>query len=216
MPPKARFTREKIEEAAYQIAREKGIQAVAAREVARMMDMTVTPIFSYFTGMEELRATVRERVCREFTQFLRGSLDYYPAFQEFGLRWMGYAAENPNLYMLLVNSGEDITSVDDLLGLIGNIVDPIVQEISGIFAISRENAWNLLRHMVIYANGLAGLLLREDCTMTREELSGLTSEICLSLAVRARLLDGSATAESARDLLSVGNIQPKRKGRMPE
>ena len=40
MPPKARFTRERIEEAAFQLAREKGLEAVAAREVAKSMGMT--------------------------------------------------------------------------------------------------------------------------------------------------------------------------------
>ena len=61
MPPKVRFTREKIEETAYLMAKERGLDAVAAREVAKAMHMTVTPIFTYFSGMEELKRTVRAR-----------------------------------------------------------------------------------------------------------------------------------------------------------
>ena len=48
MPPKVRFTREKIEETAYLMAKERGLDAVAAREVAKAMHMTVTPIFTTF------------------------------------------------------------------------------------------------------------------------------------------------------------------------
>lgn len=74
MPPRAGFTRERIEEAAYQLAREKGFEAIAARETAKSMGMTVTPIFTCFSGMEELKTAVRDRVRREFEDYLRGSL----------------------------------------------------------------------------------------------------------------------------------------------
>lgn len=46
MPPKVRFTKERIEEAAYQLTKERGFEAIAAREVARSLGMTVTPIFT--------------------------------------------------------------------------------------------------------------------------------------------------------------------------
>lgn len=211
MPPKARFTREKIEQTAYQIAREKGIQAVAAREVAKEMGMTVTPIFSYFAGMEELKETVRDRVRAEFLGSLQGALEYSPAFEEFGLRWMRYASENPNLYRLLIESGEGVHSVEDLLGLFRDIVDPMSREIADTFAISQKSAGEILRQMMIYINGLSGFLLQPGCSMTEEELTGACGEVCLALAVRAKLQDGSADIHCARELLSRGNVWPRRK-----
>ena len=117
MPPKARFTRERIEEAAFQLAREKGLEAVAAREVAKSMGMTVTPIFTYFSGMDELKRSVKDRARREFVDYLRGSLDYFPAFKEFGMRWMRYAGENPNLYRILMGPEEGSASLEDLRAL---------------------------------------------------------------------------------------------------
>lgn len=108
MPPKVRFTREKIEETAYLMAKERGLDAVAAREVAKAMHMTVTPIFTYFSGMEELKRTVRDRVRREFREYLQESAEYTPAFLEFCMRWIRYAAENPNLYELLMHTSGGI------------------------------------------------------------------------------------------------------------
>ena len=119
MPPKARFTREKIEDAAYQLTREKGLEAVAAREVAKSMGMTVTPIFTYFAGMDELKSCVKDRARREFVDYLRGSLDYFPAFKEFGMRWMRYAGENPNLYRILMGPEEGPASLEELLSVKG-------------------------------------------------------------------------------------------------
>lgn len=216
MPPKARFTKERIEEAAYQLAKEKGFEAIAAREVARSLGMTVTPIFTYFSGMEELKTAVRDRVRREFEGYLRGSLDYFPAFKEFGARWMRYAAEYPNFYKLLIASGDPLESVDDLLNLFRDTADPITREIADTFAISRKDAWDILRHMVIYANGLCGFLMQESCTMTAETLSDSASQLCLALAARARILDGSLSIGAARDMLSSHGLQPEKKRHLPK
>lgn len=216
MPPRARFTKERIEEAAYQLAKEKGFEAIAAREVARSMGMTVTPIFTYFSGMEELKTAVRDRVRREFEDHLRGALDYFPAFKEFGARWMGYAAENPNFYKLLVSSGDPLKTVDDLLYLIRDTVDPITREIADTFAVSQKDAWDILRHMIIYANGLCSFLMQESCTMTVEELSDSSSQLCLALAARARILDGSLSIGGARDMLSSHGLRPEKKRHLPK
>ena len=211
MPPKARFTREKIEEAAYQLAKKRGMDAVAAREVAKAMNMTVTPIFTYFSGMEELKLTIRDRVRREFTEYLQGSLDYTPAFLEFCMRWIRYAAENPNLYRLLMNSGDGVCQIDDLLALFPEIVEAIKDEISALFVISPEEAQALLRHMMIYAHGVAGFYLCGGSPMPEENIPSAMSEICLALAAGTKVLNGSADMDMAKTMLSYEGLKPKKK-----
>ena len=44
MPPKARFTKQMIEDAAFELAKRRGIEAVAAREVAKALNMTQSAI----------------------------------------------------------------------------------------------------------------------------------------------------------------------------
>ena len=50
MPPKPKYTKEEIVAAAYEITREKGIDAVVAREVGRRLNTSSSPIF---TGEKE-------------------------------------------------------------------------------------------------------------------------------------------------------------------
>lgn len=211
MPPKARFTRDKIEDAAYALAKEKGIDAVAAREVAKSMGMTVTPIFTYFSGMEELKSSVLERARKEFVEYLRGSLNYSPAFKEFGLRWMRYARENPNLFRMLMRSGDGPSSLLDILDYFSEILEPITKEIARTFHVSHTDASALVRHMVVYTNGLTGFLLQGDDTFTEEQLSVALSQVCISLAVRAKIVDGTITLSAAKDILSNTDIAPQRK-----
>ena len=188
MPPKVRFTREKIEETAYLMAKERGLDAVAAREVAKAMHMTVTPIFTYFSGMEELKRTVRDRVRREFREYLQESAEYTPAFLEFCMRWIRYAAE-----------------------LFPEIVEPIEKEISDLFVLSPEEAHTLLRHMMIYAHGVADFYLCGGSPIPEEKIPAAMSEICLALAARIKILNGTADMDTAKTMLSYDGLKPKKK-----
>ena len=55
MPPQVRFTREEIAECAFEIAREKGIEAVTSREVGLRIGCSTRPIFTAFKNMDEVK-----------------------------------------------------------------------------------------------------------------------------------------------------------------
>ena len=55
MPPKVKFQKEEIVAAAADVAREKGAQAVTARDVAAKLGVSTRPIFTYFDTMDELK-----------------------------------------------------------------------------------------------------------------------------------------------------------------
>ena len=59
------------------------------------------PIFTYFTGMEELKEAVYQRALADSTAYISECLHYVPAFKEFGLRWIRYAYEHPNIYRMV-------------------------------------------------------------------------------------------------------------------
>ena len=58
MPPKVKFTSDKIIEAAVKITRAKGIDAVTAREVGKVLGASSRPIFTYFDTVEDLKKEV--------------------------------------------------------------------------------------------------------------------------------------------------------------
>ena len=51
MPPKVKFQKEEIVRAALNVARQQGIDAVTAREVAKELGVSVGPIFTWFDTM---------------------------------------------------------------------------------------------------------------------------------------------------------------------
>lgn len=183
MPPKARFTKEMIIDAAYDLAREQGMEAVAAREVAKRLNMTVTPIFGSFTNMAELKQRVYDRARREFLSFLRGALDTAPAYREFALRWIQYAGENPNLYRMLMTP-EGTEPQEPMTGLIRELLPPLTREIADTFALSQEKAGEILEYLVIYANGIASFRLRGTETLPQPEIARRVTRLCTALAAQ--------------------------------
>ena len=61
MPPKVKTTKEDIINAALDITRKFGLQAVNARTVAAVLNCSTQPIFSNFNAMEELHRAVIQR-----------------------------------------------------------------------------------------------------------------------------------------------------------
>ena len=49
MPPKAKFTKNEIVEAAMQIVREQGLEAVTSRELGKRLGSSACPIFTVFS-----------------------------------------------------------------------------------------------------------------------------------------------------------------------
>ena len=50
MPPKPKYTRDEVIQAAFELTEAKGILNVTARDVGRRLGTTPTPIFTYFSG----------------------------------------------------------------------------------------------------------------------------------------------------------------------
>ena len=60
MPPKVKITKEDIVNAAVALVRQRGPQALNARELASRLRCSTQPIFSNFASMEQLRLSVME------------------------------------------------------------------------------------------------------------------------------------------------------------
>ena len=56
MPPKQRITREMILETSFAMFCRDGMEAVNARSVAKALNCSTQPIFSYFAGMDDLKS----------------------------------------------------------------------------------------------------------------------------------------------------------------
>lgn len=75
MPPKNRFTKDGMIDAALDIVREKGIDALTSRELGARMGSSTRPMFTYFSTVNELKEAVRVRAAERYRDFMREGLN---------------------------------------------------------------------------------------------------------------------------------------------
>ena len=212
MPPKPKFTREEIILAAYDMAAARGIDAVMAREVGKAMGSTARPIFTVFSGMDELKEEVRALAMRRCLEDLSGAFDYEPAFKEFGMRWVRFALEQPHLYSLLFSRVAGPDAVKASFGkLTARIIDSAMRE----FGLSPVRAEALLDRMIVYSNGIAAFALNGDAKFSQALLARSLSEVCIALVIRFQMLDDQFNPAAMRQMLMDPDRIPNRVSAAP-
>lgn len=101
MPPKAKFTKDEIVNAALDVVRKRGAGALTTRDIARELGVSTRPIFTYFNTMDEVRAAVRDAAEQRYLAYVDAGLAEEQPFRGFGKQYLRFAAEEPQLYRLL-------------------------------------------------------------------------------------------------------------------
>ena len=212
MPPKPKFTKEEVIDAAYELMEEKGIAAVVARDIGKKLNTTTTPIFTYFSGMDELKEAVYQKALAESTEYIKECLNYSPAFKEFGLRWIRFSKEHPNIYRLVyMLEGVSRPTVGFVNQDFLEVLSPMVDEVMGNFGLARENAETLVKEMSLHAQGIASFCVRNAEVFQEQEISESLGRVCLSLVMGFKIQDGSYNEEMARFMLAHTGDMPKRR-----
>lgn len=94
MPPKKRFEKETIANAAFEIAREGGFAEITARNVAERLGCSVAPIYVNYACIDELKEDVVEKIF-ELTEKLLEKQEGKTRFEKIGLASLAFAREYP-------------------------------------------------------------------------------------------------------------------------
>ena len=128
--------------------------------------------------------------------------DYSPSFKEFGMRWVGFAAEEPNLYRLLFLSRRDEHSpYIRFKQEFESIITPLVEEIKKTFGLSGADAEDLLNQMIIFANGIAAFVITDTDSFSKESVSRDLSQVCISIVISDKLRDDTMEMSEAKKMI---------------
>lgn len=203
MPRKAQYTREQIIDAAYELVRMGGEAAVTARSVANKLGCTTMPIFSFFTGMGELRSEVCLKAKKICTEYLMASVGCTPTFKEFGLRWVRLASTEPRLFSFLFSAAPS-----SIMEEFSKLFSVIRQSVQDSFCLNAFEAKELMEQMIIYANGIASFLIRDPELLTEQEVGRRLSDVCIGLVISIQMKNGTYNEEFARRMLEARDELP--------
>jgi len=216
MPPKPKFSKQEITEAAYELMESNGIDSVVAREVAKKLGCTTAPIFTFYGSMDELRDDVYQMALGKCSEYLNGCIDYAPAFKEFGLRWIRFAKEHPQAYMLVfMLKGTQKQTAGSFMNIdFIQVISPMTAEICNTFKLSENDAKQLINDMCVYAQGIASMMVNGVGDFREDEISRGISRTCLSYVAGLKLLDGSFEVERMKHMFLSEDKLPVRKSEL--
>ncbi len=182
MPPKAKFTREQIIEAALAIVREGSLDDLTARALGKRLGSSACPVFTVFENMEEVQQSVLEAARALYKRYIEKGLSETIAFKGVGTQYILFAMKEPKLFQLLfMHEHADVPNLEHVLPLIDESYDKILMSIISGYGTGRKAAERLYRHLWIYTHGIAALCATRMCRFTGEEISAMMTEVFLGL-----------------------------------
>ncbi len=100
LPPRTRYTPDRILDAALSLTREVGIEGVTARTLATRLGCSTGPISSHFASMEALHEQLLDRIIGLFVKTSSEPVLPDPLLAV-GVGWLRFAATEPRLYEAL-------------------------------------------------------------------------------------------------------------------
>lgn len=178
MPPKPKFTREEMVEAALELVARRGAEALTARELGAALGSSARPIFTVFRSMDELQQAVREAAMRRFERFVRQPVANMPVFKQVGLQMVRFAMQEPKLYQLLfMQENRSAASFDDVFGALGPTAQTCIELLQAQYDLSQPDARRLFENVWIYTFGVGALCATRVCRFCEEALGQmLTTE----------------------------------------
>lgn len=184
MPPKFKFTKEEIVQAALELIRKHGRSGLTARALATELGCSVKPIFGLFKNMEEVQQEAMAAANDLYQEYLRRDMagKEYPPYKASGMGYIRFAKEEQELFKLLFmcdRSHETIT--EDRAA-----VKPLLELIQANLGLSEDDAYLFHLEMWLYVHGIATMIATSYLEWDMDFVSEVITDAYLGLTYRYR------------------------------
>ena len=182
MPPKAKFTKEEIIEAALNIVRTNGYEALTSRALGTYLSSSARPIFTVFKNMGEVQQAVIQSAKTVYKEYVNKGLKEEHPFKGVGTQYILFSVNEPKLFQLLfMTEQSQKPDLSGVLPLIEESYEEILSSLQEEYEINEHLAEKLYHHLWIYTHGIATLCATKMCCFTGVEISSMITEVFMSL-----------------------------------
>ncbi|NLL79463.1 MAG: TetR family transcriptional regulator [Clostridiales bacterium] len=187
MPPKPKFTREEIIDAALELVSEKGMEGLTSRDLGAKLGSSARPIFTVFKNMEEVQQEVLRAAMKKFENYARKALYCTPAFKQVGIQMILFAMEEPRLYRLLFMEGNGAAkNFEQVFDELGETAVVCVETIQKDYGLDAAGAKALFEHVWIFTFGIGALCAMDRCRFSQEEINELLGQDFAAMLMRIK------------------------------
>ncbi len=187
MPPKAKFTKQEIINASVEIIETTGMESLTARNLGNKLGSSARPIFTVFSGMDEVTAATAAYCDSLYARYVEQGLKAPLPFKGVGESYIRFAGEHPNLFRLLfMKENANVPDMQNVLQGIETSYDKILNSVRESYGLDADTAKKLYMHIWIYTHGVAVLTATKVCAFTEEQISDMLTTVFTSLLMRAK------------------------------
>lgn len=159
MPPKNKFSREQIIEAAFEIAKEEGIDSITIRKVAKNLGSSIAPIYVNFKDVGELKKDVISKIY-EISNSILDKQNTGDIFLNIGIASIKFAREYSLIFKELMLKGD--IYLEDYDQKLGNRIIEFMKQDKELEIFSYEELKLILLKMRIFQVGLSIMVTNES------------------------------------------------------
>lgn len=200
MPPRVKFTKEEIVEAALRVTREGGIDSLTARSLAAELGASTRPMFTYFETVDELKHEVHEAAKGIYKTYIERGLAEPVPFLGVGQNTIRFAREEPELFRLLF-----LQKPDDADGGAAEALafsqDLVRDSIMGIYKMDAYEADCYYRNLWLIAFSFCAMIAAGECPYTDEQMSAMFTEVSLAVCKAYKDIPGLPRGDYDRDAI---------------
>ena len=200
MPPRVKFTKEEIVEAALRVTREGGIDSLTARSLAAELGASTRPMFTYFETVDELKHEVHEAAKGIYKTYIERGLAEPVPFLGVGQNTIRFAREEPELFRLLFLQKPDGADGGAAEALAFS-QDLVRGSIMGIYKMDAYEADCYYRNLWLIAFSFCAMIAAGECPYTDEQMSAMFTEVSLAVCKAYKDVPGLPRGDYDRDAL---------------
>ena len=198
MPPRVKFTKEEIVEAALRVTREGGIDSLTARSLAAELGASTRPMFTYFETVDELKHEVHEAAKGIYKTYIERGLAEPVPFLGVGQNTIRFAREEPELFRLLFLQKPDGADGGAAEALAFS-QDLVRDSIMGIYKMDAYEADCYYRNLWLIAFSFCAMIAAGECPYTDEQMSAMFTEVSLAVCKAYKEVPGLPRGDYDRD-----------------
>ncbi len=198
MAPKNKFTRNEITAAAVEVVRKKGIEELTARAIANELGVSTQPIFTCFSTMDEARKAVRGEAENIYYKYTTEGLNMSIPFYGFGMQYIRFAKDEPELYRLLfLTAGDDGKS--GVMEEMQHSMKLAVESVKKIYDMNQREAERYFRDMWLAVHSIATLVVTGNSPYSEDEIGTILTGFSVGICKAIKEIDGFVDGTFDRD-----------------
>ena len=175
MPTKIRISKDMILDAAFEIARQEGMEKLSNRELAKKLKCSIRPIYYQFENVEEMQKELYIKIEKYFYKFLLDHMvEGIPKYKQIGINYIRFAKKEQKLFQILFMSETTLTP-NAFVSKTGEDYEEIEKLVRISTNLNNEEIKAFHTKMWIFCHGIASLVANNTINLNDEQIEELLS-----------------------------------------